>query len=299
MMQRRMFLTSSALALAAVALDHNKLFASLQQQSTYKFKPLRNDIGIFNEQGGTIAWLNSPDGYIVVDSQFPTTAPHLIDELKKMGSKPFLSLFNTHHHSDHTAGNISFKNLVNKVIAHENSLLNQQKVARKEGTVANQLYPDTVFKDHYSLSTAKESIVAYYYGPAHTNGDSIIHFENSNIVHLGDLVFNRNFPYIDKSAGASITGWIEALEDIRQDFNKDTLYIFGHALDPEKVTGKADDLQAFQNFLESLLKYVSNQLKSKVSLENLLKTQEIPGASQWKGEGIERGLKAAYEELTL
>lgn len=297
-MQRRSFLTHSALGLAALAANPTNLFANLYQQPDYNFKPLRNDIGIFNEKGGTIAWLNSPDGYVVVDSQFPDSASHLINELKKLGEKPFLSLFNTHHHGDHTAGNIAFKSLVKKVIAHENSLSNQRDVAQKDGTAANQLYPDTVFSDHYSLSTPKESMVAYYYGPAHTDGDSIIHFENSNIVHMGDLVFNRNFPYIDKSAGANISDWIETLENIREDFDGDTLYIFGHALDPNKVTGTSNDLKAFQQYLESLLQYVSKQIKNDVTLAKILETEEIPGASQWKGKGIERGLNAAYEELT-
>ena len=297
-MERRSFLTHSALGLATLAVNPTKLFANLLQQSDYSFKPLRNDIGFFNEKGGTIAWLNSPDGYVVVDSQFPDSASHLINELKRLGEKPFLSLFNTHHHSDHTAGNIAFKSLVKQVIAHENSLQNQKNVSQKDGTAANQLYPNTVFSDHYSLSTPKESMVTYYYGPAHTNGDSIVHFENSNIVHMGDLVFNRNFPYIDRSAGANISDWIEALQNIREDFDGDTLYIFGHALDPNKVTGKADDLKAFQQYLESLLQYVFKQIKNGVSLAKILETEEIPGASQWKGKGIERGLKAAYEELT-
>src|SRR3546814_3748206 len=60
---------------------------------------------------GTIGWLNSVDGFVVVDAQFPDTAPHVISELKKLGTKSFTHLINTHHHGDHTAGNIAFKGI--------------------------------------------------------------------------------------------------------------------------------------------------------------------------------------------
>ena len=81
----------------------------------WKIKMLRNDIGVFTEKGGTIAFLLSKKGIVVVDSQFPEQSQHLIDELKKQSSQPFELLINTHHHGDHTAGNISFKGIVKNV----------------------------------------------------------------------------------------------------------------------------------------------------------------------------------------
>lgn len=297
-MKRRNFLHTSSLALGLFALNKKDLLASLHQEQGYHFKPLRNNVGIFNEQGGTIGWLNSTIGYVVVDAQFPTTAPHLITELKKMDSKPFLNVFNTHHHSDHTAGNISFKGMIENVIAHENSLMHQMEVAKKQGNENDQLYPDVVFSDEFALVTPDETMMVYYNGPGHTDGDSIIHFENANIVHMGDLVFNRRFPFIDRTAGANIQNWILLLEDVIRNFDKDTLFIFGHSLDPEKTTGTASDVKAFQHYLSSLLDLVSSKIKANQPLEEILKIQSIPGAEEWKGDGIERSLRAAYEELT-
>ena len=296
-MKRRNFLSTSALALGLLALDKNKLMASGLQAQDYKFKPLRSNVGIFTEQGGTIGWLNSPAGYVVVDAQFPVTAPHLIAELQNMGSKP-INLFNTHHHNDHTSGNISFKGFVENVVAHENSLIHQMDVAKKQDNEEKQLYPNVVFSDEFALVTPNEAVMAYYLGPGHTDGDSIIHFENANVLHMGDLVFNRRFPFIDRGAGANIQNWISTLENVMSDFDNDTLFIFGHSLDPEKVTGTKADIKAFQNYLQSLLDLVSSKIKANESLETILKIQTIPRASEWKGDGIERSLKAAYEELT-
>src|SRR5690606_21436929 len=130
-----------------------------------------------------------------------------------------------------------------------------------------------------------------------TNGDAIIHFQNANIVHMGDLVFNRRYPFIDKSAGADIGNWIQVLQKAMDTFDRDTLFIFGHSLDPEKVVGSQADLKAFQNYLSSLLDHVGSQIKSGRSLDEILKTESIPGAPEWQGDGIERSLNAAYQEL--
>ena len=86
-MQRRQFIQNSALAFALLSIYKSDVFAKGFQQA-YQFKPLRNNIGVFTEQGGTIAWLNSNEGFAVVDSQFPISAAHAIEELKKLGSKP-------------------------------------------------------------------------------------------------------------------------------------------------------------------------------------------------------------------
>jgi cyclase len=197
--------------MAALAFYRTDLFANPNLARAYQFKALRNDVGVFIEQGGTIGWLNSQNGFVVVDSQFPTTAPHVIDELKKLGDKPFKYLLNTHHHGDHTAGNIAFKGLAEHVVAHQNSLVNQKLAAEKAKNEANQLFPDITFGKGWKVPVGKEKISAYYYGSGHTNGDVVYHFENANIVHVGDLVFNRRYPYIDKENGAHIGNWITAL----------------------------------------------------------------------------------------
>ena len=206
-MQRRSFLRNTALTLAGLSLLNKETLASFLNDPAWKIKMLTDDIGIFTEKGGTIAFLLTKKGIVVVDSQFPDTAGHLIEELKKKNKKPFRFLINTHHHGDHTGGNIAFKGLAEHVVAHINSKANQLRVAGEQKMAADKFHiPDITFgKEGWNTKVAKETIKAHYFGAGHTNGDSMIHFEKGNIVHMGDLVFNRRHPFVDKGAGAHIT----------------------------------------------------------------------------------------------
>lgn len=297
-MKRRRFLKSAGISLGLLAVLQNKGLANFLADPVYKMTALRNGVGIFTEQGGTIAWMLNKEGAVVVDSQFPDPAAHLIAELRKKSAKSFRYLINTHHHGDHTGGNIAFKGLADHVIAHSNSLINQRVTAVAQKTESKQLFPDTVFNEQWKTKVGSERIQAHYFGAGHTNGDSIIHFQHANIAHMGDLMFNRRFPFIDRTAGANIQSWIQVLDKAMAEFNSDTLFIFGHALDPEKVTGKKEDLIAMQNYLEKLLLFVGNEIKAGKSKANILKASSIPGATDYQGQGIERSLTAAYEELT-
>ena len=296
-MYRRNFIRNTALGFAALSLANQKLISMLVEDP-WKIKMLSDDIGIFSEKGGTIAFMIAKKGIVVVASQFPDQSQHLIGELKKRSEKPFRLLINTHHHPDHTAGNISFKGLVEHVLAHENSLKNQKEVAIKNKNEDKQLYPDQTFSDTWCQKVGKEKICLYYYGAGHTNGDAVIHFENDNIVHMGDLVFNRRHPYVDRSAGANINSWIEVLNKTVNKFDSNTRFIYGHAGPGYEVDGKADDLKKFRDYLGAVLTFVEAEIKAGKSKDDILKNKIIPGGEDWKTDGIERPLTAAYEELT-
>ena len=295
-MNRRSFVKNAGLGLGAVPLLRTEWLSRLMQENPYKMKMLRNDIGIFTEKGGTIAYYISKNNIAVVDAEFPEQSKHLIDALQKNPGKPFEILINTHHHGDHTSGNISFKGIVPHVAAHTNSLLNQQRVAKEKNTEEQQLYPDITYGETWEYKKMKENIKTYYWGPAHTNGDSVIFFPHANIAHVGDLVFNRRWAFIDRSAGASIKNWILVLDKIQAQFDNDTLFVFGHAFDPEKVTGNKADVKAMQDYLKNLLAYVNSQIKAGKTKEEIMKATSIPGVTEWQGDGIDRGLQAAYEE---
>ena len=297
-MNRRSFLQNTALTFGALTLAQQNILSSFFEDP-WKIKMLTDDIGIFTERGGTIAFLLSKKGIVVVDSQFPEQSKHLIDELKKKTEKPFKLLINTHHHSDHTAGNISFKGIAEHVLAHENSLKNQKNSAIATKSEDKQLYPDQTYADTWHGKMGKEKIAMYYYGAGHTNGDSFVHFEHANIVHCGDLVFNRRHPFVDRGAGANMKNWMEVLDKAVHKFDSNTQYIFGHAGAGYEVTGKADDLKKFGDYLGSVLKFTEGEIKTGKSKEEILKNKTIPGADEWKGDGIERPLTAAYEELTM
>ena len=296
-MQRRSFIQNSALTIAALTFSQKNLLASFFEDP-WKITMLRNDVGIFTEKGGTIAFLLSKKGIVVVDSQFPEQSKHLIDELGKRSDKEFSLLINTHHHPDHSSGNISFKGIVGHVVAHENSLLNQQKTAVNAKNEDKQLYPDLTYTDSWHKKMKPENISMHYYGAGHTNGDSFVHFENANIVHCGDMVANRRHPYVDRPAGANMKSWVEVIDKALNKFDKETMYVFGHAAPGFEPLGKTEDLHKMRDYIGNVLKFVEGEIKAGKSKDEILKATVIPGSEEFKPDGIQRPLLAAWEELT-
>jgi glyoxylase-like metal-dependent hydrolase (beta-lactamase superfamily II) len=184
------------------------------------------------------------------------------------------------------------------VLAHVNSKINQQAAAVKQKTEDKQLYPDRTYTETWCEKIGKEKICLHYFGAGHTNGDSFVHFQHSNIVHAGDLVFNRRHPYIDKAAGADISNWVELLGKATKTFDKNTIYVSGHSGTGYDTILKADEVLLFRDYLGNLLKFTEAEMKAGKSKEEILKATAIPGSPQWTGEGIQRPLTAAIEELS-
>lgn len=298
-MERRIFLRNAGILASASVLFQKKAIANLFNIQEHKITMLRKNVGIFTERGGTIGFYISDEGIAVVDSQFPEQANHLITELKKMKDKPIKYLINTHHHGDHTGGNISFKGIAEQVVAHDNCLANQKKVAESKYELDKVLLANMTFNEEWKAKLGEEKIRAQYYGAGHTNGDAIIHFEEANIAHMGDLMFNRRHPFIDRSAGASIANWVKILDKARRKFDKDTLFIFGHSLEPGAETGTKEDLKLFQDYLSKLLAFAESEFKAGKTKEEFIKNTSIPGVTEWKGDGIQRPLTAAYDEASV
>lgn len=298
-MQRRSFIKNTTLTLGAMALLSKSTLAALLSDPAYNIKMLTGDIGIFTEKGGTILFMLGKKGIVVVDAQFPDSAQHCIDEIKKKSNEPFLVLINTHHHADHTAGNIAFKGLAANVLAHTNSKINQQAAAVKSKNEDRQLYPTQTYDIVWSEKYSKTQVSLHYFGRGHTNGDSFVHFESANIVHVGDLVFNRRHPFVDRTAGASITEWIKTLEQATTFFKNNTTYVCGHAGAGYDVVLTKNDVLAFKNYLQNVLAITEKSMASGITKQQFLKyVTNIPGSPEWKGDGIERPLEAAWDELT-
>ncbi|MCB0715820.1 MAG: MBL fold metallo-hydrolase [Chitinophagaceae bacterium] len=295
-MQRRQFIQHSAIIVGALSLSPERCI-SASQNNPWTITMLTDNLGIFEEKGGTIAFLLSKTGIVVVDAEFPEQSQHLIQALKKKSSQPFKVLINTHHHMDHTSGNISFKGIVEHVLAHQQSKHNQEVMAQKYNSEDQQLYPDQVYTNEHHFSFDNEQISLHYFGAAHTDGDSFIHFQHANIVHCGDLVFNRRHPYIDHGAGASMKNWINVLNKGLDFFDQKTTFIFGHAGNGFPAKGTAEDVKAFRDFLGNVFQFVEKEIKNGKTKEEILQTTIIPGGEEWKSDGIQRPLTAAWEEL--
>jgi cyclase len=297
-MHRRHFLRNTGLFAGMSLFAQKEALAAIFRTSPNAIKMLRDNVGIYTERGGTIGFLLAKEGIVAIDSQFPDTSKNFIDEVKKNNNQPFKYLLNTHHHGDHSSGNISFKGMVEHVVAHENALSNLKRVSESQNALDKQLLPDTTFKNDWKIKLGKEKLTAYYFGAGHTNGDAMYHFEHANVAHVGDLMFNRRHPFVDRSAGANISSWVIVLDKIIKKANKNTLFIFGHSLNPGAETGTAEDLKMFQDYLTKVLRFAEQEVKAGKSKEEFIKNTSIPGVTEWQGDGISRPLTAAYEEVT-
>jgi glyoxylase-like metal-dependent hydrolase (beta-lactamase superfamily II) len=281
----------------AFAFPFHKLFAQVQDDP---FTPLRRNVGTFVGQGGTIGWLVNKDAVVIVDSQFPNSARTCLNGLEQKTSIPFDLLINTHHHRDHTSGNPVFKPKVNHIVAHKNVPDLMRKASDKKDS--ELALPDTTYQTSWKHTVGDETVHLTYYGPAHTGGDSVIYFEKANVAHMGDLVFNRAFPFIDRPGGASITNWIKVLEQAANNLPDDALFIFGHGNSNYGITGTKKDLKVKQNYLSALLEYTQKGIDAGTPKTELMNKKTLAGFEEFDAPGwslpLSANIEVAYAELT-
>lgn len=275
----------------------------MQPTPATQFHALRRNVGYFTGRGGTIGWLASPAAPVVVDTQFPDTAALFMQGLPGRKDRNFDAVINTHHHADHTGGNATF-NPVSKVIAgHANVPELMLAAAKRSPNPAAPTIPTETFSDSWKRDFGDEKIAARYFRPAHTSGDIVVHFEKANVVHTGDLVFNRLYPVIDRSAGGRFKTWLTTLDDLIKTYPADASYIFGHGNQKFAVTGDHADIKAFRDYIEALLAHVEKGIKAGQWKEEIVKLDNLPGFPDLHvppspNNRFTGNLAVAYDELT-
>ncbi len=266
-----------------------------------EFKPLRRGVGLFIARGGTIGWLVNPDALAAIDTQFPDTAAMFLGGLPGRGGRKLDLLVNTHHHADHTGGNGVFRPETKEIVAHANVPALQRTAAERAGTLDKQVYANTTFPATWRTELGGETINARYHGPAHTSGDIITVFEKANVVHMGDLVFNRMYPVIDRPAGARIAGWIKVLEEAVKTYPADAIYIFGHGNAKFGVTGKRGELLVLRDYWSAVLDYTSKKIAAGEPKEKIVALENLPACPDFHTplpNRLASNLSTAYDELT-
>ena len=305
-LSRRDFLMSSAAAAAAATLGRPLVAGAWQGQGpppTPTFTPIRRNVGYFTMRGGAIGYLVNPGAVVVVDSQFPAEATACLTGLKERSSGRGVDfLINTHHHGDHTGGNISFKGEAKKVVAHAKAAEHMKAPPGQQAPTTEQLYPDTTFTETWSADVGDEKVSAKFFGRAHTSGDVAITFERANVVHMGDLGFNKRHPVVDRAAGASMRNWARLLAQVVNAHARDTIYIFGHANTGLPVTGSSADLLQFRDYLTAVVAFAERQAQAGKSRDEVLAMREpLAGFEAWGQFGQPSGrdpLSVAYDEVT-
>jgi glyoxylase-like metal-dependent hydrolase (beta-lactamase superfamily II) len=255
-------------------------------------------VGLFTERGGTIGWFMNDDALLVVDTQYPETAGHCHTGLQERSEQSLDLVVNTHHHGDHTGGNGVFAEHTDRIVGHANvPELQRQSADEAERPVV----PTTTFEESWSEDLGGETLRLQHYGPAHTGGDTVVAFENANIVHMGDLVFNRAYPFIDVGGGADSQNWITTLETVHAAYDDETIFIHGHGNPEFGITGSRADLLVMRDFLAALNEYVRKQRQQGASLAEMKETEVLGGFSDFNFDwalSLGNCIEAVYREQT-
>jgi glyoxylase-like metal-dependent hydrolase (beta-lactamase superfamily II) len=225
-LSRRRFIAAAGLGAATAVFAPRLLFAQetgivptmINEAARAKIEvhPLRRNISVLEGSGGNIAVLTGKGGKLLIDSGFTVSRARIVAALDSLSSDPVTQLINTHWHVDHTDGNAWVHSAGAKITAHENTKKRLSTSTRVEGwsytfpPAPAGAIPTTVFDDEHHAHHNDTRIALKYYGPAHTDSDISVLFEEADIIHVGDTWWNGFYPFIDYSTGGSIDGMIRA-----------------------------------------------------------------------------------------
>lgn len=252
-----------------------------------KTTKLSKNIYMLSGAGGNIGVSAGKNGVYIIDDQFAPLHDKIVKAIKKISKKPLKFVINTHWHWDHTGGNEKFGKSDVVIVAHENvrkrmSVDNFNKVFKKKVPAANEVsLPKITFPDSMTFHLNGEEAKITHFPNAHTDGDAIIHFKKSNIIHTGDLFFNGFYPFIDVDSHGSITGVINALEKIYKLANKRTKIIPGHGA----LATKADLLRTLE-MLKEVKKSIAPLIASGKSIDEIVKMNPLKKLNKQWGNGF-------------
>lgn len=256
-------LLSSSFAAQTVTAQDDR-FASVTIQTV----PVRGNISMLVGSGGNIGVSAGSDGVLIIDDQYAPLAAKIRAALSDLGSDTPKFLLNTHFHGDHTGSNADF-GTASIIIAHEN--VRGRLLA---GDSPASALPVVTFDDDASVHFNGEDISLIHMPRGHTDTDSVVLFEDSNVIHMGDHFFNGAFPFVDLASGGSVQGYLSNLEKVLSWIDDDTAVIPGHG-----ALGTKADLLNFYN----VVKDTSTAIR-------VMKSQQMT-----REEAIATGLGAEYE----
>ncbi len=253
-LRRSAWLTSTLLLLGMSAVKSQPNFADARIGTVR----VADNIHMLTGPGGNIGVLTGKDGTFLIDDQYAPLADKVRAALQAISSMPVRFVVNTHWHDDHTGGNENLGEAGALIVAHENvrkRMSVEQFLAVFNARVppaADGALPVITFTESVTFHWNGEELHVFHVAPAHTDGDSIIHFKKANAVHMGDTYFNGMYPFIDTSTGGSIAGMIAAADRVLSMIDDETKILPGHG----PVSNKAE-LKAYRDMLSAVQGQVS------------------------------------------
>lgn len=245
--------------------------ATAQQQDFSKVEmkvvPVSGNIYMLQGAGGNIGVSAGPDGILIVDDQYAPLADKIRAALKGINPGKLKFVLNTHYHGDHTGSNPEFGPEA-PIIAQENVRKRLESGSMVRGNKVEPMtaagLPVITFEDAVSVHFNGEEIKAIHYPHGHTDGDSIIFFTKSNVVHMGDDFFLGRFPFVDLENGGSVQGLIDNVGKVLGKIPADAKVIPGHG-----DLATVEDLRKFHTMLTETSAAVRKGIAAGKTLEQL------------------------------
>lgn len=298
-MLKKLIATLILLSLTFSALAHSKHENENQtQEITVKTIKITDRVYMLQGRGGNVGVSVGMDGILIIDDDYADLAPKIGEALKELGSERPKFIFNTHWHGDHTQGNKFFgKDSI--IISHLN-VRNRLSVDTMRGTTKILAYPKEAlpmltFEQSISVHFNEDEIKAVHLRNAHTDGDSVIYFTKSNVVHMGDQFFFDRFPYVDLFSGGNVRGLMQNLADVIAKLPADVKIIPGHG----QLATKEDLVRYHQTIVETV-GIVEKGMQENKTLDQL-KKEGFPEKYKSWGSGFiktESWIETIYNNLS-
>jgi cyclase len=287
------------LSLALAALAQDKDFSKVEM----KVSKVGGNVYMLEGAGGNIGASVGEDGIVVVDDQYAPLAEKIQAALKGITDRPVRFIINTHYHGDHTGSNAFFQRTA-PVIAQDNvrKRLEQAGVAGNGGSVRmdtkaqpKEALPIITFDHDVTVHLNGEDIRALHFPAGHTDGDSIIFFPRSNVVHMGDDYVTYGFPFIDVDSGGSVNGMIDAVDKVIGQLPPDVKVIPGHG-----PVGTIDDMRVYLKMLKDTRDVVQAALQQGKTLDQMKQAKILGPWKKYAGDFISEDayLETVYNSLT-
>ncbi len=284
--------------LGSVALAQNQDFSKVQ----IKVTKVAGTVYMLEGAGGNIAASVGDDGVVIVDDQFAPLADKILAALKGVTDKPLRFIINTHYHADHTGGNLPLHDAT--IVAHDNvrkRLAMDIKGGNGGGLSFDQpaspkeALPIVTFAHDVTLHVNGEDINALHAPSGHTDGDSIVYFTKSNVVHMGDDFVTYGFPFVDIAAGGSVRGMAKALDQALARLPADVKVIPGHG-----PLSTPADVRAYVKMLRDTTAAVEKALKAGKTVEQMKAEKVLAPWQKYSGDFVTADLfiETLYNDLT-
>ncbi|MGZ3580063.1 MAG: MBL fold metallo-hydrolase [Syntrophales bacterium] len=251
--------------------------------------------------GGNIGISAGKDCVFMIDTSYAPLADKIKAAIATVSNKPIQYIVNTHWHQDHVGGNEYFAKAGATVVAHDNvrkRVSTEQVVKILNKTVPplpEPALPVITFSRSVTFYLNGNEIYILNIARAHTDGDAIVHFRKSNVIHMGDIYFNGMYPFIDLSAGGSMNGMIRAVKNILLLCDRDTKVIPGHGHLSNKT-----ELEEYLKMLVAVRDRVSHEIKAGKPLDAVIASQPTRDFDPVWGKGFmkpEQFVTIVYESL--